>query len=101
MMVAIRRQPAFASARPRVGSARIRTVTAAEEGASSWSQKLVHNAIVIAIQRRTAKAQELAGSAAKLNANRAVAGSAGVPLRAGAASVRASVITMSISNFRR
>jgi hypothetical protein len=69
MTVAIKRQPAFASACPRVGSARIKTVSAAEEGASSWSQKLVSNDIVTAIQRRTAKPQELVGSPARLNAN--------------------------------
>src|SRR5262245_19813210 len=87
MMVAIKRQPAFASVCPRVGSARIKTVSAAEEGAASWSQKLVHNAIVIAIQRRTANAEELTGSPARRNANRVAAGSADVarrsPVRAG------------------
>src|SRR5215471_988960 len=98
-MVAIRRQPAFASACPRVGSARITTVSAAEEGASSWSQKLVTNDMITAIQRRTAKAQELMGSPARVNANRVGAGTADVAPRAGAASIRASVIAMSISIF--
>src|SRR5262249_46184191 len=100
MTVAIKRQPAFASACPRVGSARIKTVSAAEEGASSWSQKLVSNDIVTAIQRRAAKPQELMGSPASLNGNGVGAGTADVAPRAGAASVRASVIAMSISNFR-
>src|SRR5262249_41215612 len=101
MMVASRRQPAFASACPRVGSARSRTVRAAEKGASSWSQKLVSNDIVTAIQRRTAKAQELMGSPASRNANGVAAGTADVAPRAGETSVRAAVIAMSISNFCR
>src|SRR5215472_10735165 len=78
MMVAIKRQPAFDSACPRVGSASIKTVSAAEEGASSWSQKLVSNDIVTAIHRRTAKPQELTGSPARRNANGVAAGSADV-----------------------
>src|SRR5262245_47317276 len=86
-MVAIKRQPAFASACPRVGSARIKTVSAAEEGASSWSQKLVSSDIVTAIHRRTAKPQELTGSPARRNANGVAAGSADVarcsPIRTG------------------
>ena len=58
MTVAIRRKQAFSRARPRVGSARIATVTAAEAGASSSSQKLAAKATTTATQMRIPKAQE-------------------------------------------
>jgi len=61
----------------------------------------VPNAIMTAIQRRTAKPQELMGSPARLNANCVGAGTADVAPRAGKASVRAAVVAMDILNFRR
>ena len=67
MTVAIRRKKAFSRARPRVGSARIATVTAAEAGASSSSQKLAAKATTTANQIRIPKAQESAGTPAKRN----------------------------------
>jgi len=66
-IVAIRRKPAFSKARPRVGSARIATVIAAEAGASSSSQKLTAKATTMASQMRIPKAQEPAGTPAKRN----------------------------------
>src|SRR5262249_53703943 len=53
--------------RPRVGSARIATVTAAVDGTSSSSQKLAANATTTASQMRIPKAQEPAGTPAKRN----------------------------------
>ena len=67
MTVAIRRKQAFSRARPRVGSARIATVTAAVDGNSSSSQKLAAKATTTANQIRIPKAQELAGTPAKRN----------------------------------
>src|SRR5215475_11359078 len=61
------RKPALSSACPRVGSARIPTVTAAEAGASSCSQKLTNNARIMAIQTRMAKVHELTGIFATVN----------------------------------
>ena len=49
------RKQAFSSAWPRVGAARIATVRAAEEGASSSSQKLAARAITTATQMRIAE----------------------------------------------
>src|SRR5215471_168256 len=55
------RKPALSSAWPRVGSSRIPTVTAAEAGASSCSQKLTNKARIMASQTRMAKVHELTG----------------------------------------
>src|SRR5262249_42576944 len=57
MTVAIRRKQAFSRARPRVGSARIATVTAAVDGTSSSSQKLAAKARTTASQMRIPNAQ--------------------------------------------
>src|SRR5262249_11532683 len=67
MTVAIRRKQAFSRARPRVGSARIATVTAAVDGSSSSSQKLAAKATTTANQIRIPKAQEPAGTPASRN----------------------------------
>src|SRR5262250_1992474 len=67
MTVAIKRKQAFSRARPRVGSARIATVTAAADGTSSSSQKLAAKATTTANQIRIPKAQEPAGTPAKRN----------------------------------
>ncbi len=67
MIVASNRKHAFSSACPRVGSARIATVSAAVDGASSSNQKLAPNAKTTAIQTRIPKAQDSAGIPAKLN----------------------------------
>src|SRR3954451_952516 len=67
MTVAMNRKQAFSNAGPRVGAARIATVMAAVEGASSCSQKLTAKATTIAIQIRIPNAQELIGAPAKLN----------------------------------
>src|SRR6516165_12527955 len=67
MTVAIRRKQAFSRARPRVGSARIATVTAAADGTSSSSQKLAAKATTTANQIRIPKAQEPAGTPASRN----------------------------------
>ena len=64
-IVATIRKTAFSSACPRVGKARIATVSAADDGASSCSQKLVPKQTTIAVQMRTAKAQEPSGNPAK------------------------------------
>src|SRR5215471_10412747 len=61
------RKPALSSAWPRVGSARIPIVTAAEAGASSCSQKLTNKARIIASQTRMAKLHELTGIFATVN----------------------------------
>src|ERR1700761_5936341 len=53
---AIRREQAVSRARPRVGSARIATVTAAVDGTSSSSQKLAAKATTTASQMRIPKA---------------------------------------------
>src|SRR5262249_39287655 len=71
--VARDRKPAFSSACPRVGSARIATQTAAEDAASSWSQKAAYRATTMAIQIRHAKAQALTGAPAMVN-GRAIIG---------------------------
>ena len=67
------RKQAFSSAWPRVGAARIATVMAAEEGASSSSQKLAARAITTAAQMRIPKAQALNGAPAKFNGRGMVA----------------------------
>src|SRR5258706_255565 len=71
--VAINRWQALSNACPRVGAARIATVSAAEEGASSSSQKLAAKATTTATQMRIPKAQALTGAPAKLNARTIVA----------------------------
>src|SRR5215470_2834188 len=73
IIVAITRKKAFSKARPRVGSARIATVMAAEAGASNCSQKLAAKAMTTATQMRTPKAQEPAGIPAKLKGRAIVA----------------------------
>jgi hypothetical protein len=73
MIVASNRYQAFSNACPRVGAARIATVSAAVDGASSSSQKLAPNATTTAIHTRIPNAPELTEAPARLNGRAVVA----------------------------
>src|SRR5260370_27014499 len=95
MTVPRNRKPAFSRACPRVGTARIPTVMAADKGDSSSSQKPAYNAETTAIQTRMTNADEANGTPAKCRG-----GSAAVRLIVSTPALRPSTWQIPMSQVR-